>query len=136
MRDKADLVRGWLRKAESDLTAMRASSQAGALDAACFHAQQAVEKVLKAYLIFHSVDFPFTHNLSKLVEHCVVIDSSFEEIFPKVEPLTPYAVETRYDYEFWPSNSTVTDTQSTAIAVCQFVKDRLPNDMLPGEANR
>jgi HEPN domain-containing protein len=47
MKEKPDLVRGWVRKAESDLIAMRASAEAGASDAACFHAQQAAEKYLK-----------------------------------------------------------------------------------------
>ncbi|HPO16833.1 MAG TPA: HEPN domain-containing protein [Candidatus Hydrogenedentes bacterium] len=132
MKDKADLVRGWLKKAESDLTAMNASFHAGALDAACFHAQQAVEKCLKAFLIFHSIDFPYTHNLSKLVEHCITIDPSFGEIVSLVEPLTPYAVETRYDYEFWPATATVSDAQSTALNIYQFVKERLPGSILPG----
>ncbi len=50
MKEKNDLVLGWVRKAGSDLVAMDASLKAGALDAACFHAQQAAEKYLKAYL--------------------------------------------------------------------------------------
>ena len=51
MKERADLVRGWLRKAASDAVAMDASLNAGALDAACFHAQQTAEKYLKAFLI-------------------------------------------------------------------------------------
>jgi HEPN domain-containing protein len=58
MKGKAELVRGWLRKAFSDLAALDASLQADALDAACFHAQQAAEKFLKAFLIHNAVDFP------------------------------------------------------------------------------
>jgi len=51
MKSRADLVRGWLRKAGSDLENVRLCLAAGqALDTACFHAQQAVEKSLKAYL--------------------------------------------------------------------------------------
>jgi HEPN domain-containing protein len=33
-----------------------------------FHAQQAAEKALKAILILEGVDFPFTHNLQRLIE--------------------------------------------------------------------
>jgi len=47
MKDKADLVRGWLRKAASDVVSMEATLKAGSLDGACFHAQQAAEKYLK-----------------------------------------------------------------------------------------
>ncbi len=41
MKEKADLVEGWRKKAESDLIAVDATIEAGAFDAACFHAQQA-----------------------------------------------------------------------------------------------
>jgi HEPN domain-containing protein len=44
MKEKADLVRGWLRKAASDVVSMEATLGAGSLDGACFHAQQAAEK--------------------------------------------------------------------------------------------
>ena len=35
-----------------------------------YHAQQCAEKYLKAYLVSGSVDFPFTHNISLLLELC------------------------------------------------------------------
>jgi HEPN domain-containing protein len=50
MKEKADLTAGWLRKAASDMMAAEAAQNAGAPDAACFHAQQAAEKYLKAFL--------------------------------------------------------------------------------------
>lgn len=47
MKTKADLVKGWILKAESDLTNARLCLSAGqALDTACFHAQQANESRL------------------------------------------------------------------------------------------
>lgn len=130
MRDKADLVRGWLRKAESDRLAMEASLEAGALDAACFHAQQAVEKNLKAYLIFAGKNFPHTHNLAKLVEICVQADPSFGSLLPLVEPLTPYAVELRYDDEFWPTIQTAQEASASAQRVRQLVRQKLPDALL------
>jgi len=43
MKTVADLVRGWLLKAESDLTSAELCLDAGkALDTVCFHAQQRV----------------------------------------------------------------------------------------------
>lgn len=45
-------------------------------DAACFHAPQAAEKYLKAFLLHHGTKFPFTHNLKRLVELCEGIDAS------------------------------------------------------------
>jgi len=126
MKDKAELVKGWLRKAQSDITAMDASLEAGALDAACFHAQQSAEKYLKAFLIQAGVDSPFTHNLAKLAELCAGIDASFRSLISVVESLTPYAVEMRYDSEFWPDEEVARDARSRALAVRDFVLRRLP----------
>ena len=47
-------------------------------DAVCFHAQQAAEKYLKAFLQEHEVDFPKTHNLIELLELCLPVDPTFE----------------------------------------------------------
>jgi HEPN domain-containing protein len=68
MKEKAELVLGWLRKAQSDGVALDVTLRARALDAACFHAQQVAEKCLKAFLTHYEVPFPYTHNLTKLVE--------------------------------------------------------------------
>jgi len=132
MKEKADLVRGLLRKAHSDVLALEASLNAGALDAGCFHAQQAAEKHLKAFLVHNGVAFPFTHNLSKLAELCAGSDPSFRSILPLVEPLTPYAVELRYDEEFWPAAEVAQAARSAALAVKEFVLQRLPPELSRG----
>ena len=121
MKERLDLVRGWFRKGDSDLIALDASMAAGALDAACFHAQQAAEKYLKAFLLFSGTEFPFTHNLVKLVELCADTEPVFQVLIPIVEPLTPYAVELRYDAEFWPSGQDAQEARAAAIDVKQFV---------------
>lgn len=128
MKDKAEVIQGWMRKAQSDIVALEASLNAGALDAACFHAQQSVEKYLKAFLVQSGVSFPFTHNLAKLVELCAGVDASFQSLLPIVEPLTPYAIEMRYDSEFWPDEQTAQEARSSALAVRDFVLSRLPKD--------
>lgn len=132
MKDKAELVRGWLRKAFSDLAAVEGSIQARALDAACFHAQQAAEKFLKAFLIHNAIDFPFTHNLSKLLDLCKTCDEVFDGLRVQVSSLTPYAVELRYDHEFWPGQETAEEARSAALAVRDAVLGGLPEDMVAG----
>ena len=125
MKQKPDLVQGWIRKAESDMLAMEASRQAGAMDACCFHAQQAAEKLLKAYLIHNDVEFPFTHNLAKLVGLAAQMDQTFESLRPTADPLTPYAVELRYDDEFWPGPDVAKNACSAAQTIKDFVLARL-----------
>jgi HEPN domain-containing protein len=129
MKEQADLVRGLLRKASSDLLAVDATLAAGANDAAAFHAQQAVEKLLKAYLASEGVDFPFTHNLSKLVELCSEVDTAFQALIPIVEPLTPYAVELRYDSDFWPTAQEASEARDFALAARDFVLALLPTSL-------
>jgi HEPN domain-containing protein len=126
MSDKTELIRGWLRKAASNTAAMNASMHAGALDAACFHAQQAVEIYLKVFLIHAEVEFPYSHNLARLAELCARVDASFHALIPLVGPLTPYAVELRYDHEFWPDHPTAQTAGRVAETVRAFVHDRLP----------
>jgi HEPN domain-containing protein len=62
-------VREWIEKAESDLKNASLVLRAGERcpsDTVCFHAQQCVEKYLKAYLAFRSLKFPKTHAIEKL----------------------------------------------------------------------
>lgn len=67
------------------------------LSIVCFHAQQSVEKSLKAVLFLHQIEFRRTHNLVELAEllrkngiNVPVEDSDLAR-------LNPYAVEFRYD---------------------------------------
>jgi len=54
MRTKRDLVKNWLDKAEKDLISAKheLSFKDMVTESVCFHCQQAVEKYLKAYLLF------------------------------------------------------------------------------------
>lgn len=64
-----DHARELLRKACNDLIAARAILATGeALDTVCFHAQQAVEKSLKAVLALHDTSYPRRHDLAELME--------------------------------------------------------------------
>ena len=120
-------MKGWLLKAESDLANARMYLSASqALDTACFHAQQVAEKYIKAYLTAHEIDFPFIHNLEKLIELCARGDPSFLSIKTLGQSLTPYAVDLRYDDDFWPSTDTATQALDEALAIKKFVIDRLP----------
>lgn len=129
MKERTELVLGWLRKAQNDIVALDVTLRARALDAACFHAQQAAEKYLKTFLTYHEVTFPYTHNLAKLLDFCAQIDAGFRSLLPRVEPLTPYAVRPRYDASFWPSLEAAEEARSAALAVRDFVIDRLPESL-------
>lgn len=67
--------------------------------ALCFHAQQSVEKSLKAILTLHGVAYPRTHNLEELAR--MVEERSIALPVParELRRLNPFAVEFRYDDE-------------------------------------
>ncbi len=130
MKKKADLVKGLLKKAESDLTNARIClTSEQALDTACFHTQQAAEKYIKAYLTANDIEYPFIHNLEKLIQLCIQNDPSFKSVKVLGEELTPYAVELRYDDEFWPSIETTRQAIDIAVKIKKFIISRLPRDI-------
>jgi HEPN domain-containing protein len=72
MASLRDLAEELLDLGRDDEAAARALLDVGSVSDAIvgFHAQQAVEKALKAVLASRGVEFPFTHDLSGLVEFC------------------------------------------------------------------
>jgi HEPN domain-containing protein len=92
-------VRQWLDHADEDL---RLAQHGLRLKSGCpyrliaYHAQQCVEKYLKAYLVYRRIDFPYTHNISLLLELCVEQQVSWPETIQEAKLLTSYAITTRY----------------------------------------
>ena len=56
MVEKIKAIKNWVRKSEHDIGMARLALESGAeyTDSICFHCQQYVEKILKAYLIYNS----------------------------------------------------------------------------------
>lgn len=91
----------WLRRARSDLALAGVSRPSEVMyNDLCFHAQQAVEKSLKAVLIMERVDFRRVHHIGYLLR---LLPQGIPQPPESVEAvtLTSYAVTTRYpgDYE-------------------------------------
>lgn len=97
-----DFLNSWLAKAVNDLKIsqheLALDEEEVVTDAVCFHCQQAVEKFLKAYLIFKDVDFGRTHNLELLQQLCSRYDSHFLNF--DFGQLSEYAVNVRYPDDF------------------------------------
>lgn len=95
------LAADWLRHAQSDLAIARIQPSEEMLpEGLCFHAQQAVEKALKAVLAHYNESIPRTHSIELLIKKAathVDVPIGIEE----TTDLTPYATVTRYpgDYE-------------------------------------
>lgn len=80
----------WLRKADHDLLNIENNLAAKDIpwDTVCFHAQQAVEKILKAFLSYHGCDLSRTHDLVALLAQCVEHESNLRELETDCRKLT------------------------------------------------
>jgi HEPN domain-containing protein len=70
--NKVDLVREWFEFASNDLKVaahLFESMHKKPLEIICYHCQQAVEKVMKGYLIYNDVEPPYVHDLTKWYEN-------------------------------------------------------------------
>lgn len=118
----------WLIKANNDLKVAENESQLTpqdmVTDAICFHSQQAVEKYLKAFLIFKKIDFDKSHKLEYLLELCIETDSDFSQV--DIGDLSFYAVEVRYPDDFYiPTEKEAQDSLEIAMKVKQFILQKL-----------
>ncbi len=60
-----------------------------------FHAQQAIEKTLKAWLALSGVEYPRTHDISLLLSVLRMQEQSVDDDYDLLE-FNPYAVQFRY----------------------------------------
>jgi HEPN domain-containing protein len=124
MKNNGDLAQKWLKMAEEDLAGAELWIDAGrTLAGACFHCQQAAEKSLKGWLTGHDVQAPKTHKLEQLIDLCIEIEPRFSQFSVEAAALTPYAVERRYDADFWPAIDEARSALEGARRIYQFVKD-------------
>ncbi|MBU0617945.1 MAG: HEPN domain-containing protein [Planctomycetes bacterium] len=124
-------VKRWLEKAKHDWHTAEAavSHQPPITDTAAFHCQQAVEKLLKAYLVYRRNPFEKIHDLEELVNQCTTHDSKFAELRQRVQPLTTFAVRFRYPGPGDPSVEEVQAALKVVNEVQQFVTERLPTEV-------
>ncbi|MEI8202976.1 MAG: HEPN domain-containing protein [Bacteroidota bacterium] len=101
MKEQIDEIKQWIIKGDHDLGTAKITFLhiPEYLDTVTFHCQQAVEKYLKAFLIFKSTPFKFTHDLIYLLEMISQTDLDFESYYDVISELQGYAVEIRYPNE-------------------------------------
>jgi len=95
---RAEALR-WFQTSESDLDAARILQQGGKFAHACFHAQQAGEKAVKA--LWHLVDAdPWGHSIKKLIQDLETVDNTVHlRLAPLIQDgavLDRFYIPTRY----------------------------------------
>jgi len=104
MSAPTDVTLAWLERARSDLQLGRAALNApGVLpEDAAFHAQQCVEKALKALLLHNGISFPKTHVIEVLLDLLKAQGTKIPKGVDAAFELSEYAVQTRYPGEWEP----------------------------------
>jgi HEPN domain-containing protein len=98
MNEHEQWVRQWLNKATTDFETALVLMESGRplFWPMCYHCQQAVEKSLKAFLIWSGRPVAKTHDLEKLLQECTTLDTDFSFWERHCFILNDYAVIARY----------------------------------------
>jgi hypothetical protein len=99
----SDHARALLDMAKGDVNALRGMAQPSLLETDFFsdeifgfHAQQAVEKILKAWLSSKGVRYPRTHDLMAIISSLEDAGENVDDLRELVD-LNPFAVQYRYE---------------------------------------
>ena len=119
--------REWLDKAEADFGSAGREYRARKMpnfDAACFFAQQCIEKYLKARLVEAGVPFPKTHDLEALLDLVLSVEPLWEAFRAKLGELTSFAAAFRY-----PGESATRDMARTAVGDATGIRRQMRLDL-------
>lgn len=130
---KLEFTREWIRRAENDYRTARHLLESGEDYAygVTFHAQQTAEKYIKAFLVWHQIEFKKTLDIALLIELAASLVPEFKKILAGAVELTPYGVEYRYPGDY--PDVTVADAEKSfqlAMSVRDEIRKRLPSDAL------
>ena len=96
MKDNLINAQRWLKQALHDLERAERNLKDDFYSDACFMAEQASQKALKAYLFFSGERFVNIHALLKLVTEAASKDREFEKLKDAARLLDKYYIPTRY----------------------------------------
>jgi HEPN domain-containing protein len=114
------LTQEWVKKAEADFLSVKRELRLRNrpnLDGACFHAQQCIEKYLKARLQEAERPFPKTHNLIHLLDLLKSIEPMWEAMRPGLNRLNLFSVQFRY-----PGRDATRDIAKEALKICREIR--------------
>lgn len=133
----------WLKFAVDDIRSSEVLLQEGIYNMVCFHAQQAVEKSLKAFIRYHRNRIPYIYNLEELCVRCLEIDSSFSQFLDDCITLDIFYQPTRYPEapagtlpEGMPNKEQAKDALGKAKLIFRFVQKRLGFSDLPDKSSK
>ena len=91
-----DDPREWLNRAKSNFAMAKNHVPNVYLEDLCFEAQQAAEKAVKSVMIRRGIEFPYVHDLARLLSLLEAAGEKVPETVMQAEELTQCAMSTRY----------------------------------------
>ena len=114
------LTEEWLSLADGDYRTMRREfrvTEEPNYRGVCYHAQQCVEKLFKAFFHTNRISFPKTHDIAELIELKLAVRPEWEKLIPVAGNLTKYATDTRY-----PGDPFYSGEASEAVNICERIR--------------
>jgi len=96
MVKKLDFAKRWIVFAKEDLKVSKLALKEGIYNAACFHAQQAVEKIFKSLFVKNGKTVPKVHSLEKLRTDLGKVNAVWNNFEKETRLLDKFYVPTRY----------------------------------------
>jgi HEPN domain-containing protein len=124
-----ELAQRWLGRADHDIITAQQTLLLldGPTDTPCFHAQQAIEKALKALLTANQIAFPRTHDLLRVLDLTLALMPDLDLYREQFADMETYAVDMRYpDLGFDPSREEALAALSLAQEVVSKIRVNLP----------
>ena len=116
-----DKTKKWLERVDYDLQTADAMLNTGRYIYAIFMCQQAIEKVMKAFINNLGKDVLPIHNLRRLAEKAGLIDDLTEEHLIKLDLLSQYYINARYKEDIAELSKGITKNFSADIII--FTKE-------------
>ena len=115
-------VSEWIEIADNDLDSAILLNEAirKHCEIICYHCAQAVEKYLKAYLIYKNIIPKKTHDLRFLTNLCIELDKNFESIITDCSYLNKFSNDIRYPHEYQANQSDVIFSINAARKIKNF----------------
>ena len=123
-------IQKWIQFAEQDYDLVTAIMETHSpypipVNIVCYHCQQSVEKILKAYLLAQGNTLEKTHDLKALLEQCCRYSSDFDSFKTACIKLTSYISSSRY-----PSDTEILEQDmklsiQAAGKILEFTKSKL-----------
>lgn len=116
----------WFEKAALDLKAAKLlKTLPDAFEPSVFHCQQAAEKSIKGFLVFHKIRFNKTHDIEKLLIFVATVDEQLAKQLKPAAILTQFAVSYRYPEEVEPPEPLTAQASEKIFALANWVFEEM-----------